>query len=162
MLSWLPRRRARIENIDAEAEALVRDLGDFAYGEARRRESEASSDAIARDWCLVALAVTRLIGRSKDVDPLARLAMNAVLIPDRKEAASREPQSFFEPTPAEEPARVIVATTHPFRVQFVGAVPEHGPITLTEVEVQVADVSAAIIAAANIPFPPQTIGLRIV
>src|SRR5271157_5544201 len=118
MLSWLPRRRARIENIDAEAEALVRDLGDFAYGEARRRESEASSDAIARDWCLVALAVTRLIGRSKDVDPLARLAMNAVLIPDRKEAASRKPQSLSELTPANEAVHVLAAAMRPFRIQF--------------------------------------------
>jgi|SRR5208283_4135734 len=161
MLSWLPRRRARIENIDAEAEALVRDLGDFAYGEARRRESEASSDKIARDWGLVALAVRRLIGRSKDVDPSVRLAMNAVLIPDREEAASRKPRSLSELTKAEQLTRVIAATMHPFRVQFVGAAPEHGPITLTEVEIQVADVSAAIIAAANIAFPPRTIGLRI-
>ena len=33
MLFWLPRRRARMENIEAEAEGLVRDLGGFAYGE---------------------------------------------------------------------------------------------------------------------------------
>jgi hypothetical protein len=70
-------RRARIKNREAEAEALVRDLGEAAYDEARRREHEASSDEIARDWGVVALAVARLIGRSKDVDPLVRLAMNA-------------------------------------------------------------------------------------
>jgi len=38
---------------------------------------------------------------------------------------------------------------------------EHGPKSLTEVEIQVADVSAAIVAAANIAWPPRTIGLRI-
>ena len=71
MLFWLPRRRARIENIAAEA--LVRDLGEAAYGEARRREGEASSDEIARDWGFVAIAVARLIGRRKDVDRMAAL-----------------------------------------------------------------------------------------
>src|SRR5208337_5471974 len=102
MLSWLPRRRARIENIAVEAEALVRALGEAAYGEARYREHEASSDEIARDWGLVALAVARLIGRSKDVDPSVRLAMNAVLVPDRKESASRKRRSLSEPRPADE------------------------------------------------------------
>ena len=75
-MSWLPRRRARIERIEAEAEALICELGEAAYTEARRREHEASSDEIARDWGFVALAVARLIGRRKDVDPLVRLAMN--------------------------------------------------------------------------------------
>jgi hypothetical protein len=32
---------------------------------------------------------------------------------------------------------------------------------LTDVEIEVVDVSAAIIAAANIAWPPRTIGLRI-
>ena len=161
MLSWLPRRRARIESIEAEAEALIRDLGEAAYCEARRREHEASSDEIARDWGFVALAVARLIGRRKDVDPLVRLAMNAVLVPDREVAASRKPRSLSELRPADEVTHVLAATTHPFRIQFVGAAPDRGPTTLTEVEIQVADVSAAIVAAANIAWPPRTIGLRI-
>ena len=89
MLSWLPRRHARIE-IEAEAEALIRDFGEVAYSEACRREREASSHAIARDWGSVALAVAGLIGKRTDVDPLLRLAMNAVLVPDRKDAAPRK------------------------------------------------------------------------
>ncbi len=161
MLFWLPRRRARIESIQAEAEALFRNLGEAAYSEARRREDEASSDEIASDWGFVALAVARLIGRRKDVDPLVRLAMNIVLVPDRKEAASRKRRSLAELRPAHEAPHVRAATTLPFRIQFVGAAPDHGPITLTEVEIQVADVSAAIVAAANIAWPPRTIGLRI-
>ena len=83
MLSWLPHRRARIERIDTEAEALIRDFGEAEYGEARRREDEASSDEIARDWRHVALAIARQIGTREEVDPLVRLAMNAVLVPDR-------------------------------------------------------------------------------
>ncbi len=111
MLSWLPRRRARIESTEAEAEALVRDLGEAAYNAARLREHEASSDEIARDWGCVALVVARLIGERKDVDPLVRVAMNAALVPDRKVAAARQPRSLPEPTPAEKPARVITAMT---------------------------------------------------
>jgi hypothetical protein len=32
---------------------------------------------------------------------------------------------------------------------------------LGEVEFQASDVSAAIVAAANLPFPPKTVALRI-
>ncbi len=161
MLSWLPRRRARIESIAAEAEALARDLGEAAYGEARRREHEASSDEIARDWGSVARAVARLIAKRVDVDPLVRLGMNAVLVPDREEAASPKPRSHSELGPADEATDVLAATTRPFRIQFVGAAPDRGPPTLTEVEIQAADASAAIVAAAEIAWPPRTIGLRI-
>ena len=75
MLSWVLRRRVRIERIDSEAEALISDFGEAAYYEARRRQREASSDAIATDWGFVSLAVARLIGSRPDVDPLVRLAM---------------------------------------------------------------------------------------
>ena len=99
MLFWLPRRRAGIEKIDAEADAMVHDLGVAAYGEARRREHEASSDATARYWSRVALAVARMIGRHIDVDTLTRIAMNAVFVPDREPAASREPRSLSKHQP---------------------------------------------------------------
>ncbi len=174
MLCWVLRRRARIERIDSEAEteALVRDFGETAYDEARRRQHQASSDAIATDWGFVALAVARLIGSRPDVDPLVRLAMNAVLVPAREDVASRrrrsfaglaprKPRSLPGSSPADELARVIAATTNPFRIQFVGSVADSGPTTLTEVEIEVANVSAAIVAAANIAWPPRTIGLRI-
>ncbi len=161
MLSWLPHRRARIERIDMEAEALIGVFGEAAYSEARRREDEASSDKIARDWGLVALAVARQIGSREDVDPLVRLAMNAVLVPDRDKAASRKPRSLSELRRPDELTRVVAATTHPFRIQYVGAAPDRGATTLKEVEIQVADVSSAIIAAASLDWPPRTIGLRI-
>jgi hypothetical protein len=93
MPSWLPRRHTR--EIDAEAETLIRDFGEVVYSEAGRRENEASSHAIARDWGSVALAVARLIGKRADVDPLVRLAMNAVLVPDREDATLRRRQSLL-------------------------------------------------------------------
>ena len=160
MMSWLPRRRARIERIEAEAEALIRDFGEAAYDAARLREHEASSDEIARDWDCVALAVARLAAERIDVDPRAPLAINVALVPDRGPVAPRKPRSSPARARAEEPAGVIAAS-HPFRIQFVGAGPDRRPMTLKEVEVEVADVSAAIVAAANIAWPPRTIGLRI-
>ena len=70
---WLPRQRARIEHIDAEAEALIGYFGIGAYSEARQRELEASSDAIAEDWGRVALAIARKAeGRAQRMpDPAA-------------------------------------------------------------------------------------------
>lgn len=53
------RQGLRIEQIDAEAETLISYFGVEAYCEARRREREASSEAIARDWGRIARAVAR-------------------------------------------------------------------------------------------------------
>ena len=64
MLSWLARRRARIVRLDAEAEALIRDLGDRAYSEARR-------------WGRGALAVARETGKRVGLDTATRMAMDA-------------------------------------------------------------------------------------
>lgn len=161
MLFWPWRRRQRAERIDAEADALMRSLGVGAYSAARRREHEASSDATARYWSRVALAVARMTGKHIGVDTSTRMAMNAVFVPDREPAAAREPRSLSGFKPADELTRVRAATTHPFRIQFVGAASDHGSIILREVEIQVMDLSGAIVAAANIAWPPRTIGLRI-
>ena len=87
--------------------------------------------------------------------------MNAVLVPDREKAGSRKPRSLSKPRRAGELTRIFAATMHPFPIQFVAAAPDHGSTTLKEVEVQAADVSSAIIAAASLKWPPRTIGLRI-
>jgi putative ABC transport system permease protein len=63
MMSWWLCRRVRIKRIDAEAEQLIRDLGDRAYLEARNKQHEASSNSIARSWERVALAVARMTGK---------------------------------------------------------------------------------------------------
>jgi len=163
MRSWPPRRAARIRHIDAdaEAEALIRDFRDLAYSEARRRESEASSDAIAKDWGRVAAAVAHKMGERDDLDPPTRMAMNATLVPDREPAVASEPRPHSRRGPEVEPRPVLSPRPQLFRVQFVGKTPDRGPTTLKEVEIQAADVSAAIVAAANLPWPPRTVGLRI-
>ena len=48
-----------------------------------------------------------------------------------------------------------------FRIQFVCGTVDHGPTNLTEKQIQAPDAPAAIIAASNIKWPPQTIGVRI-
>jgi hypothetical protein len=47
-----------------------------------------------------------------------------------------------------------------FRIQFVCGT-DRGPTNLTEKQIQAPDAPGAIIVAANIKWPPQTIGVRI-
>lgn len=154
MLSWLPHRRARIERLDAEAEALIRDFGIAAYSEARRREREASSDPIAQDWGLVAAAVAQKTGRQIGPDATTRMPANPVFSPKRGQPAARA-----EGAPAEE--LHIATALQQFRIQLVGAAPDRGASILEDIEIRASDVSAAIIAAANLAWPPRTIALRI-
>jgi len=58
-MSKQQRRRELRLGIAVEAEALISDFGPEAYWAARRRAQEASSDAMARDWSGVALAIAR-------------------------------------------------------------------------------------------------------
>ncbi len=172
-----------MERIDAEADALIRDLGDQAYQEARRREHEASSESIAEDWALVARAVARKTGSRVGLNLATQLEMNTFFVLDREPGVAREARSRPEPEaeaeqgpmrepkpaavaaptprPAAAPKPAAVPTPQPFRIQFVGAATEAGPTILREDEIRASDVSAAIIAAAIASWPPKTIGLRI-
>jgi hypothetical protein len=161
MLSILPRRRARIECIDAEAEALIRDFREEAYSEAQRREDESSSDAVASDWGRVALAVADKIRTRVDLDPSTRIAMNALFVPDRELTAAREPRAHSEHGPVNELKRTLSPNRQRFRIQFVCATPDREQSVLKELVIHVADRSAAIITAAKTAWPPHTIGLRI-
>jgi hypothetical protein len=62
MLSWVRRQRDKIERIEAEADTLIHNLGVGAYSAARRRAHEAGSEAMARDWRRIALAVAHKTG----------------------------------------------------------------------------------------------------
>jgi hypothetical protein len=161
MSTWAPSRRARTERIDAEAEALIRDLGDQAYQEARRREHEASSDAIAEDWALVARAIARKTGSRVGLNLSTQLEMNTFFVLDREPGVAREARPRPAPEPERQSKPVDVPTPQPFRIQFVGAATDSGPTILREDEIRASDVSAAIIAAAIAAWPPKTIALRI-
>ena len=155
MLSWL-RRRKTAERIDAEADALIDELGVDAYAEARRREYESSGDAIALRWNQVALAVAHKTGKRIGLDTSTRMAMNAVFAPDREHTGAREPRPFSS---GDELKSTLAL--QPFRLQFISLAPDCGPSVVTELEMQASDASAAIVAAANVELPPRTIGLRI-
>ena len=161
MLSWLPRQRARTERIEVEAETMIGDFGVDAYFEARRREHEASSDAIAKDWSQIALAVARKVSKRVDVDPSVRLAMNALFVPDREAGPVHKTRILAGLMRAKGLERVFDPKPKRFRIQFAGATPDRGPLILSDVEIDATDLSTAIIAAANIAWPPRTIGLRI-
>ena len=163
MTTWAPSRRARIERMDAEADALIRDLGDRAYQEARRREHEASSDAIAEDWALVAKAIARKTGSRVGLNLSTQLEMNTFFVLDREPDAPRKARPRPEPRgePERQPKATGVPTPQPFRIQFMGAGTDSRPSILREDEIRASDVSAAIIAAAIAAWPPHTIALRI-
>src|SRR6516165_2158409 len=97
MLWWLPRRRARIISTDAEAEALISGLGFDAYDEARRREIEASSDDIARDWNRVAQAIAQKTGTGAN-SPI-QTSPETASAPDRVSAGEQGTRLSFEPSP---------------------------------------------------------------
>jgi hypothetical protein len=161
MRGWLRRRRERAARIEAEAEELIRLLGGDAYGEARWREQVASSRAMAQEWNLIALAIGRQAGRRLGLNVSTRMAMNAVFAPDREPTERKPPRSHSELAPSDELKRILTAKPQPFRIQFMGAALDRGLSILGEVEVQALDVSAAIVAAANLAFPPKTVALRI-
>jgi hypothetical protein len=163
MSTWAPSKRARMERVEAEAEALIRDLADQAYHEARRREHEASSDAIAEDWALVAKAIARKTGSRVGLNLSTQLAMNTFFVLDREPGVAHKPRSRPEPESELEsqPKAAGVPTPQPFRIQFMGAGTDSVPSVLREDEIRASDVSAAIIAAAIAAWPPKTIALRI-
>jgi len=141
MLAWLLWQLERFERIRAVARALMSKYGDEAYAEARRRERLGRSDGTAGDWRRVALAVARW---TSNVDPCVTAR-----------------SSSSEPDSAENPAGIVSEQAPTFRIQFVCGTTDCRPTNLMEKQVQVADAPAAIIAAANIKWPPQTIGVRI-
>ena len=138
MLAWVLWQLERTERIRAAAGALMDQFGDEAYAEARRREREASRDELAGAWRRVALVVARWTPR--------RIGPDAA------------PPTLLEPN---LPTEIVSEQSRTFRIQFVCGTADEGPTNLTEKQIEVADAPAAIIAAANIKWPPQTIGVRI-
>ena len=106
MLSWLRRRRQAERLAQADAEALVRDHGAEAYGEARRRERDVilpdgttHAGRTSAHWRRVALIVAKRTGHKVGLDTATRMAKDADLSPDRK---SRDPRPQ-DPSPPLDP-----------------------------------------------------------
>ena len=129
MLAWLLWRLERMERIRVVASALMREFGDEAYTEARRREREADWGRNGRE--------TGVGSRWSSPAGRARMVQSANRRRSSRKSRGRSGFNLFA-------ERSI-----------------SGPTNLTEKQIEVADAPAAIIAAANIKWPPQTIGVRI-
>ena len=77
MLRWLRRRREKLERIEAEANALIIGLGVEACAQARQRELEASSDAMAREWNRIAFVIARKTSTRFGLDTAIRMTADA-------------------------------------------------------------------------------------
>jgi len=163
MLSWLRRRREQADRIEAEADALISDLGDGAYSEARRRAREASSDEMEREWNRVALAVARKTGRKVGLDTTTRMGMDADFSVREGETAG-ESEPFEENDPLDELVRIVsgTPTRPPYRIQFVGGEGERGTSILKEVRLNASDLSEAVREASRLRWPPRAIGFRLI
>jgi hypothetical protein len=141
MLAWLLWQLEKIERIRSAASVLMSEFGDEAYTETRRRESAADRGGAVEDWRRIALVVARRTSVRVDPDLASRPPPELRLVDEQSRTVSEQPRTF--------------------RIQFVCGTVDRGPTNLTEKQIQVADTPAAIIAAANIKWPPQTIGVRI-
>jgi hypothetical protein len=136
---------------------LICELGADAYAEARRKECEASSDTIAKDWGRVAVVVAKRTG----LDVMHTRPRDADVALGNGPVAPSEPRSNSEPSPLNRLNSSVFTRSRQFRVQFVGAARGREPLLLKEVGIEAADVSAAVVAAASLALPPKTNGLRI-
>ena len=161
MLGWLRRRRERTAWIEAEAEALSRELGVEAYSEARRREREANSIAEARQYNRVALAIA---GRACNaVGAGARMASDALLASTFETPARRQ----GAPLPDEGQIGEIRSaasdgTLAQFRLQFLAVADDRTLKVVKEHEVHASDVPGAIRRAVQIEWPPRAIGFKLI
>jgi len=85
--------------------------------------------------------------------PMARLGVTS--------GRNGSPKPFSEIDPLDELERILAARPRRFRLQFFAVADDRGPSIVAETEIQAADASAAIRAAADADWPPRAIGLRI-
>jgi hypothetical protein len=112
----------------------------------------AVAGALMSEFGVEAYAEARRREREADRDGTARDWSRVALVIARRTSRLG---SFDNPT------RIVSEQPRTFRIQFVCGSLDRGPTNLTEKQIQVPDTPAAIIAAANIKWPPQTIGVRI-
>ena len=138
MLAWLLWQLEKIERIRAAAGALMMSS---AMRPIRRRVA-GNVKPIATRWRVTGGGSpwSSPAGRQGDSGQTSHLG----LLP--------------EPNP---PTDIVSEPSRTFRIEFVCGTVDRGPTNLTEKQIKVADAPSAIIAAANIKWPPQTIGVRI-
>ena len=142
------------------AAALTAEDWPRAYSEAP--QGQASDPPVAARWSGMSRIVARLTGRRIGLDTATRVAMDADFAADGAAPTCRPRRHFPEIDQVGELERILAAMPQSFRLQFVGASADRGPLILSEQELRAADATSAIRAAANADLPPNAIGLRIV
>ena len=163
MLGWLRRRRERTAWVEAEAEALSRELGVEAYSEARRREREANGIAEARQYNRVALAIARLTCSALGVGAGARMASDALLASTFETSVAR-PRALLPEQGQIGEIGSAASSRAPaqFRLQFLAVASDRTLKVLKEHEVDARDAPQAIRQAVQIKWPPQAIGFKLI
>jgi hypothetical protein len=160
MLGWLRRRRERTAWIEAEAEAMSRELGVEAYSEARRREREANSSAEARQYNRVALAIAGRTCNAAGVGAGARMASDAFLASTFEAPAARPRAPLPEGRIGEMRPAPSDGTLAQFRLQFLAVADDRTLMIVKEHEVHAPDAPGAVRQALQIEWPPQAIGFK--
>ena len=147
--------------LEADANRLIASFRLRAYSEARRRQREAQATPAAAHWADVARLIAQRRGESRDAKAPSRQECDVDLAGDREALPAPRPIRFFEVDPLDELERVLALKPQRFRLQFFGVGPDLGPSVLGETEIQAADASGAIHAAAGAPWPARAVGLRV-
>ena len=129
----------------------------------RRRERNASQDAMAKKPSRVGSAVADEAQEGVGLDTTTTLAVDADLSANREAVASPQREPTLQPRKPDEPKRIVseIHDPEPFRVQFLGGATSQGPEILKEVEVRAPNVFVAYRAADNGPWPPGATAFRL-
>lgn len=150
------RRRETAERIEVEAEAVMREYAVRAYGEARRREGDAKSNAEAQNWSRVALAIARKINKRVGLDTASRMASDANFAAFLELSASPSQAPISELDALDELSRLVSDDTpRGYRIHFLGPGTDQTQTVLAEVAVRASDVSTAMSEVVRTPWPPR-------
>jgi hypothetical protein len=112
------------------------------------QRNEASSDVIARDWDRVAQATAQKTSAGPNTP--TQTSPESDFVPHRHSAGQQGTRFSLEPSPLDRRNTNSFARTGAQAINVEGS------------ELQAEDLSAAIVAAKSITFPPMTNGLRII
>ena len=107
IMSWLRRRRELVARANADADMLLRELGQDAYAEARLMQNRAGTAEERRRWREVAIAIARKTGRRIGLDTATRMARDADFSKGGQRKAPESAPESRTADPIEELKRLI-------------------------------------------------------
>jgi hypothetical protein len=149
------------ETPESDADRLIASFRVRAYSEARRRQRQAGAPDGAAHWGQVASLIARRAREPRGDEQPMRTELDGDVACGGVALGAPRPVRFFEVDPLDELERMLAARPQRFRLQFFGVAADHGPVVLTETEIQAADASGAILDATAANWPPRAVGLRL-